>query len=91
VYQSRKGAQDAHEAIRPTALGRTPERMAPYLSPEELKLYELIWKRFVASQMKSGHPGSDGRRSLRRALYPEGHGIGASLPGIHAALHRGFG
>ena len=51
VYQSRKGAQDAHEAIRPTAVDRTPERVTPYLSPEEVKLYELIWKRFVASQM----------------------------------------
>lgn len=51
VYRSRKGAQDAHEAIRPTTVGRTPEQVAPYLSQEELKLYELIWKRFVASQM----------------------------------------
>jgi len=51
VYRSRKGAQDAHEAIRPTAVGRTPEQVTPYLSAEELRLYELIWKRFVASQM----------------------------------------
>ena len=51
VYPSRKGVQDAHEAIRPTAVARTPEKMAPYLKKEELALYELIWKRFVASQM----------------------------------------
>jgi DNA topoisomerase-1 len=51
VYPSRKGIQDAHEAIRPTAVARTPEEMASYLKKEELALYELIWKRFVASQM----------------------------------------
>jgi len=51
VYPSRKGTQDAHEAIRPTAVFRTPEAMASYLKKEELALYELIWKRFVASQM----------------------------------------
>jgi len=51
VYPSRKGTQDAHEAIRPTAVARTPEKLASYLKKEELALYELIWKRFVASQM----------------------------------------
>ncbi len=47
-----KNAQDAHEAIRPTSVYRTPEDLKPYLTPEQHKLYELIWKRFVASQMK---------------------------------------
>ena len=51
TYPSKKGAQDAHEAIRPTALGNTPEQLARYLSAEELALYTLIWNRFVASQM----------------------------------------
>lgn len=51
VYRSRRGTQDAHEAIRPTSVARTPEEMATYLKKEELVLYELIWKRFVASQM----------------------------------------
>lgn len=50
-YSSRKGAQDAHEAIRPTYFDLPPEAVAPYLEPEELKLYRLIWDRFVASQM----------------------------------------
>ncbi|HYY56641.1 MAG TPA: type I DNA topoisomerase [Pyrinomonadaceae bacterium] len=50
-YRSKKGAQDAHEAIRPTDVGRTPDLMAKYLNKEELKLYRLIWQRFVASQM----------------------------------------
>jgi len=51
TYRTKKGAQDAHEAIRPTALDRPPESVAAYLSKEELSLYTLIWNRFVASQM----------------------------------------
>ncbi|HEX8650118.1 MAG TPA: type I DNA topoisomerase [Pyrinomonadaceae bacterium] len=50
-YRSKKGAQDAHEAIRPTDVARTPDALARYLNKEELKLYRLIWQRFVASQM----------------------------------------
>jgi DNA topoisomerase-1 len=50
-YRGKKGAQDAHEAIRPTDASRTPESLAKYLSDEQLKLYRLIWQRFVASQM----------------------------------------
>ena len=50
-YRSKKDAQDAHEAIRPTEAIRTPDSLANYLKPEELKLYRLIWQRFVASQM----------------------------------------
>ncbi len=52
-YKAKAGAQDAHEAIRPTDVQRTPERMAPFLSKEQLRLYTLIWKRFIASQMAS--------------------------------------
>ena len=50
-YRSRGGAQDAHEAIRPTSVQRTPQSLKLYLSPEQHRLYDLIWKRFVASQM----------------------------------------
>src|SRR5713226_5371184 len=50
-YRSKKDAQDAHEAIRPSDVARTPDSLAQYLKPEELKLYRLIWQRFVASQM----------------------------------------
>ena len=50
-YRSGKSAQEAHEAIRPTNVERTPESVAAYLSPMQLKLYRLIWNRFVASQM----------------------------------------
>jgi DNA topoisomerase I len=53
VYRSKKDAQDAHEAIRPTTMEWTPERATPFLQREELLLYTLIWNRFVASQMAS--------------------------------------
>jgi DNA topoisomerase-1 len=50
-FKNRSKVQDAHEAIRPTSVSNTPEKMASYLSKDQLLLYELIWKRFVASQM----------------------------------------
>src|SRR5438067_12146250 len=53
VYRSKKDAQDAHEAIRPTAMEYEPERVASHLDKDELALYTLIWNRFVASQMES--------------------------------------
>jgi len=53
-YSSKaKNAQEAHEAVRPTDVTRTPESVARYLDPEQRRLYELIWKRAVASQMQS--------------------------------------
>ncbi|MGQ9608519.1 MAG: type I DNA topoisomerase [bacterium] len=51
-YESKKGAQDAHEAIRPTSVEHTPESIRKFLDEEQYALYDLIWKRFVASQMK---------------------------------------
>jgi DNA topoisomerase-1 len=51
AYRAKKGAQDAHEAIRPSDVWRTPESMAASLSRDQLKLYRLIWLRFLASQM----------------------------------------
>ena len=52
TYQTKsRGAQEAHEAIRPTSVLRTPDEIKKFLNPDQLKLYELIWKRFVASQM----------------------------------------
>lgn len=51
VYASKKSAQDAHEAIRPTSLEYPPDKVQEYLKPEEYALYKLIWDRFLASQM----------------------------------------
>jgi DNA topoisomerase-1 len=52
-HRVREGAQDAHEAIRPTSVLRSPERLAGHLKREELRLYTMIWERFVASQMSA--------------------------------------
>jgi DNA topoisomerase-1 len=51
-FRSGRDSQDAHEAIRPTSLDLPPQAVGPYLSRDELKLYTLIWNRFVASQME---------------------------------------
>ena len=53
VYQSKGKIQDAHEAIRPTDVTRRPAEVRQYLTPQQFKLYKLIWERFVASQMSS--------------------------------------
>ncbi len=53
VHRLRAGAQDAHEAIRPTVPALSPDRVAPFLKRDELRLYTLIWERFTASQMAS--------------------------------------
>jgi DNA topoisomerase-1 len=66
-----KGAQEAHEAIRPTSVTRTPESLKSVLSKDQMSLYELIWRRFVASQMapavvnQTGVDIEAGRMSLR--------------------------
>ncbi len=51
IYSTSKNAQDAHEAIRPSSVELTPEKVKPFLTREQYRLYELIWRRFVASQM----------------------------------------
>ena len=51
IYKSKKAAQDAHEAIRPTSMAFAPEIVEKYLAEDEMKLYRLIWNRFVACQM----------------------------------------
>lgn len=53
IYASKKSAQEAHEAIRPTNLYHPPEQVKRYLTTDQFKIYQLIWKRFIASQMES--------------------------------------
>ena len=78
VYKTRaKNAQEAHEAIRPTSLARLPASVASFLDANQRRLYELIWKRTIASQMESADierttadittQGSDGERYTLRA------------------------
>ncbi len=52
TYKTPKSAQEAHEAIRPTDPRRTPKKVKPFLDNKQARLYELIWRRFIASQMK---------------------------------------
>ena len=73
--KSKKGAQDAHEAIRPTSAALTPETgRASYLAEDELKLYRLIWMRFVACQMVAAVSTSHHRRR------PRGRRLATTLP-----------
>lgn len=51
LYKSKKGAQDAHEAIRPTSVSRVPKSIKSHLTRDQMRLYDLIWRRFIASQM----------------------------------------
>ncbi|MBN2093697.1 type I DNA topoisomerase [candidate division KSB1 bacterium] len=53
IFKTKQAVQDAHEAIRPTSVKRTPKAIKKYLSPEQFQLYELIWNRFIASQMEA--------------------------------------
>ena len=92
VHRVREGAQDAHEAIRPTLVSRTPDQLEGILKRDELRLYRLIWQRFVASQTGRGalRPDDGGRRRrharerhpIRTACYRNGH----EIPGVHRGL-----
>lgn len=53
IYKTKQNSQDAHEAIRPTSLELTPHAVSPFLSRDQLRLYTLIWNRFLASQMEA--------------------------------------
>ncbi len=53
-FKNKRRTQDAHEAVRPTSVKRTPQEVRRYLKPEQYRLYELIWRRFVATQMADG-------------------------------------
>ncbi len=76
-YQSRQGAQDAHEAIRPTSVMRDPESVKPFLDRDEFKLYSLIWNRFVASQMNPAR--FDQTEILVKAAEVEFKAVGSIL------------
>jgi DNA topoisomerase-1 len=81
VYPSKKGAQDAHEAIRPTTFDLPPDAVRDFLSADDFKLYKLIWDRFLASQMKPAvfdvtqvdiENGSYGLRATGRVMKSPG-------------------
>ena len=69
-----KMAQEAHEAIRPTELSRTPDQLQRFLQPDELRLYELIWKRTIASQMADARLQRTSIEILAPAAEPDRNG-----------------
>ena len=83
-----KGAQEAHEAIRPTSIRRQPEMIKPYLSADQFKLYELIWKRMLASQMAAANLEStivdiEARSpKAERAYFLQARSTKVSFPGF---------
>ncbi len=89
TYKNRKGAQDAHEAIRPSRPDLTPERVAPFLDRDQLRLYELVYRRFLASQM------ADAELSRTRVKVTAGpYGLNASgdrllFPGFLSLYQEG--
>ncbi|HUP29287.1 MAG TPA: type I DNA topoisomerase [Usitatibacter sp.] len=87
---SSKNAQEAHEAIRPTSIARTPESVARYLNDEQRKLYEMIWKRAIASQMT---PAKFDTVAVDFAVGPAGNVFRATgqtmvFPGFFAVYHE---
>ena len=87
-----KGAQEAHEAIRPTSFARDPDSLEAALSPEQLRLYRLIWQRALASQMaaqgaRDDHGRSDGR-PIRTARQRHADHLRRLLGGVHGRLRR---
>jgi len=84
-YKTKRGAQDAHEAIRPTSVARTPESLKPHLTTDQFRLYQLIWRRFVATQMAQAV-----YENTTLMIEAEGHGCKATgsvvaFPGWTAA------
>ncbi|MFA0749414.1 type I DNA topoisomerase [Fervidibacter sp.] len=92
-FKARKTAQEAHEAIRPTSVFRTPEKVKPYLTDEQFALYSLIWRRFIASQMADAIYDTLTVDILAESL--EANGDGLELPdwlqGVREFLFRATG
>jgi DNA topoisomerase-1 len=72
IYKGKKDAQDAHEAIRPTSMAYAPEVVEKYLAEDEMKLYRLIWNRFVASPDDAGAVRPDHHRRRRQGQERRG-------------------
>jgi DNA topoisomerase-1 len=88
-FRSRRDTQDAHEAIRPTYLDLPPEQVARYVSPEEARLYRLVWERFVASQMAPAvYDTTSAEIAAGRAVY-RASGSTLKFPGYLAAYGVG--
>ncbi len=91
-----QNAQEAHEAIRPTATMRTPKSLRPHLSPQQDRLYSLIWRRFVASQMapalveQTTADIATGRAGKRLPFLFRAQGSLITFPGFLEVYHEGL-
>ena len=84
AYRSRKGAQEAHEAVRPTQADLTPESVERYLEPDMLKLYRLVWQRFIACQMTPARYEDTSATILAGDYVFPAHGRVVIFPGCTA-------
>ncbi|MBI5560084.1 MAG: type I DNA topoisomerase [Deltaproteobacteria bacterium] len=89
IYKSKKGAQEAHEAIRPTDLKYTPEAVMQHLEKNQWRLYELIWKRFVASQMNPAVFDQTGVVISAKNYLFQASGSVLKFPGFTAVYEEG--
>ena len=95
VYTAKaKGAQEAHEAVRPTGVLRQPDLIKEFLNRDQLRLYQVIWQRFVASQMEAAVfdtlsvevTGAGEQRVLAARIRLDG-----KIPGLYDRVRRGKG
>lgn len=84
-----EGAQDAHEAIRPTAVTRTPAAMKKFLTNDQYKLYNLIWSRFVASQMTPQVIDTMSVKIIQNNVEFRANGSKVKFPGFTKVYHQG--
>ena len=87
-YRSRPGAQEAHEAIRPTSIFREPSTIETYLSRDQLRLYRLIWNRFTASQMAEAQFDQVGVRISAKEYTFKATGSKLHFPGFLALFEE---
>ena len=89
VYKARAGAQDAHEAIRPANVALDPAKVHKYLTPDQYRLYKLIWERFVASQMESATLDATTVELFSAGYSFRASGYRVTFPGFMAVYEEG--
>ena len=88
VFRTKNGAQDAHEAIRPTNVAQTPDDLHPYLTEEQYKLYKLVWSRFVACQMSEAILDTVSADILSEGYVFRASGYKVAFPGFTAVYEE---
>ena len=89
AYKARAGAQDAHEAIRPANVALDPQKVHKYLTPDQYRLYKLIWERFVASQMESATLDATTVELVSAGYSFRTSGYSVTFPGFMAVYEEG--